>query len=175
MIQHNFTPFPILQTQRLTLRQLLSSDDNEIFALRSDKSVNEYLDRKPANTIEDARSFISAIHEGMQHNNSIYWAIAWNDGGKLLGTVCLFDISHDELKAEIGYELLPGFQGKGIMHEAIAAVIDFAFNHIGLQSIEACIHAENAPSTRLLEKMNFKKQGTAGDNLIILKLTNSIQ
>ena len=130
MTNKNFTPFPVLNTERLTLRQLISSDDKEIFALRSDDNVNKYLDRKPSNSIDDARNFIQTINENIQRNDSIYWAITLNGTDKLIGTICLFDFSNDNLKAEIGYELLPGFQGKGIMQEATSQVIDFGIQHI---------------------------------------------
>ena len=61
MMGKNFTPFPILKTERLTLRQLISSDDKEIFALRSNDNVNKYLDRKPSKSIADAKKFIQTI------------------------------------------------------------------------------------------------------------------
>ena len=171
MTGKNFTPFPVLKTERLTLRQLISSDDKEIFALRSDDNVNKYLDRKPSKSIDDAKNFIETINDNIQRNDSIYWAITLNGTDKLIGTICLFDFSSDNLKAEMGYELLPDFQGKGIMQEAISKVIDFGFQHIGLNSIEAYTHSENQISTRLLEKLNFKRHSAGEDNLIIFKLT----
>ena len=171
MGDRNFTPFPVLKTERLTLRQLVSSDDNEILALRSDDNVNKYLDRKPSKSIDDAKTFIETINKNIQRNDSIYWAITLNGTDKLIGTICLFDFSDDNLKAEIGYELLPGFQGKGIMQEATSKVIDFGNQHIGLNSIEAYTHFENQSSTRLLEKFNFKRHSVDGNNLMIFKLT----
>ena len=168
-----FTPFPVLKTERLTLRQLVSSDAYEIFALRSDHNVNKYLDRKPSKSIDDAKTFIETINENIQRNNSIYWAITLSDTDKLIGTICLFDFSDDNLKGEIGYELLPNFQGKGIMQEATSKVIDFGIQHIGLNSIKAYTHFENQNSTRLLEKFNFKKHSVDGNNLMIFKLTSN--
>ena len=171
MAGKNFIPFPILKTERLVLRQLAGSDENEIFALRSNRDVNKYLDRKPSKSIDDAKAFIQAINESIQKNDSIYWAIALNNTDKLIGTICLFGFSEDNLKAEIGYELLPGFQEKGIMQEAVSKVIDFGFRHIGLTSIDAHTHSENQRSTRLLEKFNFKKYHNSDNNLIVLRLT----
>ncbi|HEY5392384.1 MAG TPA: GNAT family N-acetyltransferase [Hanamia sp.] len=168
----NFKPFPVLKTERLTLRQLVSSDAKEIFALRSDGNVNKYLDRKASKSIDDAKIFIHIINANIQRNDSLYWAITLNATDKLIGTICLFDFSNDNLKAEIGYELLPGFQGKGIMQEATSKVIDFGIQHIGLNSIEANTHFENQSSTRLLEKFNFKKHNVDGNNLIMFKLTS---
>jgi [ribosomal protein S5]-alanine N-acetyltransferase len=170
MGHRNFTPFPVLKTERLTLRQLRSTDDNEIFALRSNDNVNKYLGRKPSKSIDDARTFIQTINQNIQKNNSIYWAITLNGTDKLIGTICLFNFSDDNSKAEIGYELLPDFQGKGIMQEAISKVIDFGFQHIGLASIEAYTHSENQSSTRLLEKLNFKSNRAAEENFIIFTL-----
>ena len=167
----NFTPFPVLKTERLTIRQLVTRDANEIFALRSDINVNKYLDRNPSKSIDDAQVFIQTINENIQKNISIYWAITLSDTDKLIGTICLFDFSTDNLKAEIGYELLPDFQGKGIMQEATSKVIDFGIQHIGLHSIEAYTHSENQSSRRLLEKFNFKKHSVDGNNLMTFKLT----
>jgi [ribosomal protein S5]-alanine N-acetyltransferase len=171
MTGKNFTPFPVLKTERLTLRQLRSSDDKEIFALRSDDNVNKYLHRKQSKSIDDAKDFIRTINENIQKNNSIYWAITLIGGDKLIGTICLFGFSNDNLKAEIGYELLPGFQGKGIMQEAASKVIHFGTQQIGLTAIKAYTHAENESSKRLLEKLNFKKHRAADDNFMIFKLT----
>jgi ribosomal-protein-alanine N-acetyltransferase len=172
MGDRNFKPFPVLKTVRLTLRQLVSSDVNEIFALRSNGNVNKYLDRKPSKSIDDAKIFIQTINKNIQSNNSIYWAITLNGTDKLIGTICLFNFSGDNLKAEIGYELLPDFQGKGIMQEAISKVIDFGIQHIGLNSIEAYTHSENQSSTRLLEKFNFKKNCAGEGNFMKFTLTS---
>ena len=173
MTGKNFTPFPVLKTGRLTLRQLRSSDDNEIFALRSNDNVNKYLDRKPSKSIDDAKNFIKTINENIQRHDSVYWAITLNGTDKLIGTICLFDFSEDHSKVEIGYELLPDFQGKGIMQEAISKVIHFGFQHVGLNSIEAYTHSENQCSTILLEKLNFKRDSAADENFTIFKLTHN--
>ncbi len=91
----------------------------------------------------------------MQKKNLVYWAITLNGTDKLIGTICLFDFQDDNLKAEIGYELLPDFQGKGIMQEVTAKIVDFGLHYLGLKSIEAFTHSENQSSTRLLQKLNF--------------------
>ena len=173
MTGKNFTPFPVLKTERLTLRQLVGSDAKEILALRSNRNVNKYLSRKPGRTIDDATNFIQTINENIQKNDSIYWAITLTGTDKLIGTICLFEFSNASSKAEIGYELLPDFQGKGIMQEATSKVIAFGIHHIGLNSIEAYTHSENQSSTRLLEKLNFKRHSAGEDNFMIFKLTDN--
>src|ERR1043165_2118776 len=110
-----FTPFPVLKTERLTLRQLVVTDEQEIFTLRSDSEINKYLNRQLSNTVEDARNFINKINESINKNDSIYWAITLSDKNKLIGTICLFGFSDDNYRCEIGYELLTKFQRQGIM------------------------------------------------------------
>jgi ribosomal-protein-alanine N-acetyltransferase len=175
MLSNTFTPFPVLKTERLTLRQLSINDDKEIFALRSDKQVNKYLDRQPSDTIEDARNFIQKVNENVRLNKSIYWAITLQSNGHLTGTICLFNFSNKYAKAEIGYELLPAFQRQGIMQEAISKVIAFGLIDLGLKTIEAHTHFENINSLKLLEKYNFKKQTNSNSNsentFVMFKLT----
>src|SRR4051794_24197975 len=140
MLNKTFTPFPILKTERLTLRQLVMDDEQEIFTLRSDSEINKYLDRQISITINDARNFINKINENVSKNDSIYWAITFSDENILIGTICLFGFSDENKKCEIGYELLTNFQGQGIMKEAVERVIDYAFNTIKVQKIEAFFH-----------------------------------
>lgn len=173
MGDRNFKPFPVLKTERLTLRQLVSNDDHEIFALRSNENVNKYLNRRPSKSIDDAKTFIQIINESIERNDSVYWAITLNGTDKLIGTICLFEFSDNNLKAEIGYELLPGFQAKGIMQEATSKVIDYGFQHVGLNLIEACTHPGNQRSTRLLEKLHFKQESVTDENLMIFTLTHN--
>src|SRR5512139_4221472 len=148
-------PFPDLSTEHLLLRQLSLRDECEIFALRSDEEVNRYLNRQRAQTIEDARAFIDNIIKGMAKNDWVMWAVTQKGDPSLIGTICLWNIIVHKAQAEIGYELLPGFQGKGIMQEAIPRVIRYAFEDMALRSIVAVLEPENLRSVKLLQKHNF--------------------
>jgi ribosomal-protein-alanine N-acetyltransferase len=163
MLNKNFTPFPILITERLTLRQLAIIDEQEIFALRSNSEINKYLDRPISKSIEEARNFIIKINEHINNDAALYWGIALGNNDQLVGTICLYGFSDEHLNCEIGYELLPDFQGKGIMQEAAKKVIDYAFNIIKVQKIEAFLHKDNLRSVQLLEKLSFKKSDKADE------------
>src|SRR5216117_1676788 len=156
MLNRSFTPFPILTTERLTLRQLVVNDEQEIFTLRSDSEINKYLDRQISNTIDDARNFINKVNENTNKSESLYWAITLRDKNILVGTICLFGFSDENYKCEIGYELLVNFQRQGIMMEAVEKVIDYAFNTIKVKKIEAFLHKDNQSSKKLLEKLSFR-------------------
>ena len=157
MKSRNFTSFPILTTERLTLRQLLIDDQNEILALRSDTEINKYLGRQPSKTIEDAINFINKVNDNIKLNNSLYWAITLTKTKTFVGTICLFDFSDEKNSCEIGYELMTKFQGQGIMKEATQAVIDYAFQALKIKNILAFTHCDNQNSTKLLTRFNFVK------------------
>lgn len=174
----NFSPFPALSTERLLLRALQLTDDKEIFALRSDDNINKYLDRPKAHSIEDARDFIQKIINGIANNESIFWVITFKHETALAGTICLWNIDKENAVAEIGYELLTQYHGKGIMHEAAKEVIAFSFEQMKLQSIEACLHKDNLASVKLLERNKFIRslhsrnddEVKTGNDMLVYKL-----
>lgn len=137
----------------------ISEDENEVFVLKSDEQVLQFLDSPKAKTVDEARQFIQKINAGITKNEWIMWAITPKDVDRLVGTVCLWNISQEASKADIGYELLPSFQGKGIMQEAVTAVIGYGFEHMELRSIRAVVSAENARSIELLERNHFVRKG----------------
>ena len=149
--------FPRLSTERLQLRKLEISDAEQIFSLRSNEIVNRYLGRTPANSVKDAEAFIKRINSAEPGNQSFYWAICFHNEPDLVGTICLWNFSEKENKSEIGYELLPQFQGQGIMQEAFLAVLKFAFEVLQLNTIEAWTVAQNENSIKILKRNGFKR------------------
>ncbi|RZK55776.1 MAG: N-acetyltransferase [Pedobacter sp.] len=157
MLNRSFNPFPILKTERLILRQLEISDEQEIFVLRSDSEINKYLDRPVSSSVKDARNFINKINEFISTNVALYWAINSIANNGLIGTICLYGFSDENASCEIGFELLTDFQVRGIMQEAAEKVIDYAFKSIEVKKIEAFLHKDNQRSLQLLNKLSFIK------------------
>jgi [ribosomal protein S5]-alanine N-acetyltransferase len=175
MLHKYFMPFPILTTERLTLRQLIINDEEDIFTLRSDSEINKYLDRPLSNTIEEARNFINKVNENIHKNLSLYWAITLSASNTFVGTICIYGFSDENDNCEIGYELLTNFQGQGIMKEAVEKVIDYTFHTIKVQKMEAFLHRDNERSINLLEKLlfiNSNKPDAITPELICYHLTN---
>ena len=172
----NFTPFPELSTERLTLRQMNSGDENEIFILRSDKRVLEFIDIPKAETVADAEKFIDKINNLIASNESIMWAICLKSSPTLIGNICFWNIVKEKSAAEIGYSLLPHFQGKGIMQEAVIKVIEYGFQTLQLNSIVADLHPNNIKSIKLLERNGFVYTGKSQeDDMVIYTLANPKQ
>ena len=173
----HYASFPLLHTSRLTLRQLSLEDKEEVFALRSNPAVNKYIDREPSKSIDDVIKFINSVNQGIEQKDLIYWAITLTASNIFIGGIGLFRFSDDKKKCEVGYELLPEYQGKGIMDEAIKPVLNYAFGATQLQTIEGITHKDNQASIKLLIKHNFiNSNESAEDNadFIIYRLANQL-
>lgn len=164
MLAGKVITFPILTIHNLILRQLTLGDAEAIYRIRSDKKVAEYLDRPICKSIDEAKEFIQKINEGFEKNEALYWVITEKGHDELIGTICLWKISREKMKAEIGFELLPEFQGKGIMKQAIPKVIDFALNELGMKTIEGEVAKENQRSIKLMVKNGFKLSTVYAEN-----------
>lgn len=155
MSKIKFEPYPFLQTEKYSLRKMNLDDINEVFSIRSDKRVSENLDRQVYQNLEDAKQFIEMINTGIGEGKWIYWAICYKNGSKLIGTICLWNIHEDQSTADIGFELHPDYQGKGIMQEVIPIVLGYGFSNMGLEKIEGEVDPENIKSIKLMQKFGF--------------------
>lgn len=155
MEQLSFNPFPTLETDRLVLRQLELNDAESIFTYQSNKENFPYVDMTIYTNIAEAKAYIEMMSNGVELNRWIIWAIADGNTNQILGTISIWNISIEQLKAELGYGLFPGNLGKGIMTEALKEVVDYGFNNMGLKTIEACTNSLNQKSLALLKRNNF--------------------
>ena len=158
MVNINFQSFPFLTTKRLVLRNIEDSDSKEIFALLSNKNVASFFQRPYAKSEKDAFKYINKVAEGIKAEQWIIWALSLPRNKRLIGNICIWNISHAECSAEISYELLPEYQNKGYMKEAVSKVLNYAFMNMKLNIIEARTSVKNERSINLLSKLNFKKQ-----------------
>lgn len=144
-----------LDTERLQLKEINENHVEDIFKIRSNEVINQYVQRNSPKNNYDALQFILTIKERTQNNQTFYWGISLKDQPNLIGTICLWNFSEDRKEAEVGYELLPDYHRKGIMSEALEAVLDFAFKDLHLQEIVAMTNKFNENSKGLLLKNNF--------------------
>jgi ribosomal-protein-alanine N-acetyltransferase len=153
----NFTPFPKLITERLLLRRLVADDAPALRELRSDHSINKYLDRPKSMSVEESMAFVKKIDDNLANSKGCYWVICFKEDHKLIGTICLWNFDLEKDIADLGYELMPAYQSKGIMLEAVKSVIDYGFAMMKLKMILGLTHPENNASRNLLERVNFEQ------------------
>lgn len=160
-----------LETSRLILKGINENNTEDILKIRGNPEVNKFVKRVSPKTNYDALQFILTIKQRTQNNQTVYWGISLKDHSHLIGTICLWNFSEDRKTAEVGYELLPEYHRKGIMSEALNAVVEYGFNELHLQEILAITSTFNENSKGLLLKHHFilqegKKDEGFPDNII---------
>lgn len=154
-----FTPFPVLETERLLLRRLTEDDVDMVYELRSDPETMRFIPRPIVKDRTEALHHIAMISEKIEDNTGINWAIAFREKPEeAIGVLGHYRIVPEHFRAEIGYMILRKHWGKGIVAEAIAPLLDYGFDVMGLHSIEAVIDPANVASAKVLEKNGFVKE-----------------
>ena len=158
MLTFNFSPFPILQTKRLTLREITIEDAQDIFDLRNNPSGAKYLDRDLPKGIDEIIALIKSIQNGISKNEMIAWAMTEKGNTKFIGQISFHKTYPQHHRAEMGYQLMPEFWRRGYTNEAAKYVIEFGFNKMNLHSIEAQTNPNNLGSINLLLKNGFVQE-----------------
>jgi len=155
--------FPVIETERLILRNLIREDAPFILEQFSSPAVSQYLmDAPPINKIEEAVAII-AFYENPEEKGRNRWLILRKEDNMLLGTCGFHRWEKDYFRAEIGYDLTEPYWGKGYMSEALQAMLKNGFENMGLNRIDALVAVENRLSVNLLERFNFKREGILRD------------
>ncbi|WP_114937215.1 GNAT family N-acetyltransferase [Mucilaginibacter endophyticus] len=158
MLNPNFNPFPVLTTERLVLRRFTYDDAADLFEMRSNETVMQYISRPLNKTIGDAVGLIDVIEDLLSKNDGITWCICLKNSNKYIGSIGFWRIEKNNHRAEIGYLLNPVYQGQGIMQEAVTAALDYGFNVLRLHSVEARVSPGNIASIKLLLKNKFVQE-----------------
>jgi len=155
MSYSTFKAVPVLETERLKLRNLRIEDSDEYFNYHNDSKVNKYYDWKP-NNLTEAREDIEVIINSYKQLNYIRWAITLKGNDTIIGDCGLM---FSDLRSEISYILSREHWGTGIMTEALNAVISFCFRETDITRIQALSLPDNLSSNKLLKRLGFKQEG----------------
>ncbi len=154
-----FIRFPELATQRLQLRRIRQSDAPELFAILSDEEAMRFYGHEPHHNISETHSLISKIEVRYARREAIRWAVTLKGEDRLIGTCSLHHIDAESRRAETGYELHRAYWGRGLMPEAVAAILTYGFSEMELHRVEALIDIANEQSKNLLLKLGFTYEG----------------
>jgi RimJ/RimL family protein N-acetyltransferase len=159
MQQSLTTTTPDLRTARLRLRPLNIADSEAYFDIFSDAETLQYWSGEPISERDEAETLVRQDIEFSNEGKCVVWAVALPDSNRLIGKFILFQFSEQNRRAEVGYILDRRQWGQGYMSEAMACVLDYAFNELNLHRLEADTDPENVASLALLEKFGFKREG----------------
>ena len=149
-----------IETRRLVLRKYRIDDAEDMYRnWASDPEVTRFLTWPTHTSVEVSRNVLSgwtARYEGGDYFN---WAIEWKENGKVIGNIAVVRLDEETESAEIGYCLGRAYWGRGIMPEALRAVIGYLFDTAGLNRIAAYHDVKNPRSGKVMEKAGMKFEG----------------
>ncbi|MEZ4640256.1 MAG: GNAT family protein [Caldilineaceae bacterium] len=148
-----------IETDRLLLKGLDVSDVPFLFEHFSDAYVCRYLyDAEPFTSISEAedlvKSFANPEKRGINR-----WIIVDKASNQRIGTCGFHFRDRVNNSTEVGYDLSEAFCRRGIMTEALTAILDVAFHEQGINRIQAFIYPDNVASWRTAEKLGFVREG----------------
>ncbi|MGH2860903.1 MAG: GNAT family N-acetyltransferase [Solirubrobacteraceae bacterium] len=160
-------PAPTLPTARLRLRPFTAADADSLFALHSDAYVLRYWDAPPWTEPQRAERFLSACRQLEVEGSGVRLAIEAASDTAFVGWCGLTRWNPGYRSASLGYCLNQAAWGQGYATEAAHALLEWSFVTLELNRVQAHVDTRNAASARVLEKLNFKREGTLREDCIV--------
>ena len=153
---HADPDFEQIVTDRLRLRRSVLEDANEISAYRSDPTVNRYQgwDRTDPDGVRADITDMAGRVPG--DPGWVQFSVLERETGDLVGDVGLSPAEGEPGVVRVGYTISPAFQGAGYATEAVAALVEYAFERLGADVVRAHASGENTPSHRVAEKVGMR-------------------
>ena len=158
-----FKSFPILETKRLRLRELIPHDAEAVFTIFSDPKVMAGHGQPVYQDVAEALKLINWYAKAFSEKRALRWAVTLKGDDTVLGTCGYHDITARHHRAEIGYELHSAYWRQGIMSEAVQTAVRFGLIEMGFHRIEAIVDPDNPASANLLRKVGFTEEGYLRD------------
>ncbi|KAA8784800.1 GNAT family N-acetyltransferase [Paenibacillus amylolyticus] len=149
-----------LHTPRLHLRQMKASDSTELFRVWSDPEVARFMNISPFSDEKQALEMIQLLADLAEKKQAIRFSIMERESGTIMGSCGYNYLDGEQARAEIGYDLAKAYWGRGYAMEAVSALLTHGFSALQLNRIEAKVDPRNVSSIKLLEKLDFVREGT---------------
>lgn len=160
-----FVEFPQLETERLMLREMTIDDVEFYFRHFNNDEIVEGSCFLGPESLEAAKEELKRYCiNPFKENKGVRWGIVKKGSKELIGTCGYYDWNKTVHRAEIGYDLDPVYWGRGIMTEALGATLEYGFEKMELNRIQAIIDSKNVRSIRLVQRLGFKKEGILRQN-----------
>jgi len=151
-------PNPI-ESPRLWVRLITESDLPALMEVNGDDAVTKFLPYATWQSLTDAQAWFKRMSDLQATGSTLQFVVTTKATGKAIGTCLLFRFEEITAPVELGYVLGRAHWGHGYMGEALAALINWAFDHMSLRILEATVDPRNISSTRLLLRLGFVKAG----------------
>lgn len=149
-----------LKSQRLLLRRMEVSDSHSLFKIWSDPDVSKFMNISSFTHEAQAKEMIQLLEELTQASKAIRFSMIELKSNEIIGTCGFNSIDFENAKAEIGYDIAKAYWGNGYAPEGISAILNYGFETLKLNRIEAKVEPANVNSIKVLEKLHFTFEGT---------------
>ena len=154
--------FPQLHTKRLLLARFTREDQEFVFKALSHPEVIRHYGVE-YHSLEATKEQMDYFENLYHHKTGIWWKIVDRERGEPLGGIGMNNYQTQHNRAEIGYWLLPEHWGRGIVSEALEAMVSYLFREWGIHRLEAVVEAGNSKSSKVVERAGFVYEGTLRD------------
>lgn len=150
----------IIDTERLRLRRFKLQDAECMFENWAKDPENvKYLEWQAHSDISETRKILMEWTKKYDDKTCYHWCINLKGEEEAIGDICVVNLFEDKECAEIGYVLSKKYWNKGIMTEALSAVIDYLFQKAKFHRIQALHHVNNPASGKVMMKCGMKHEG----------------
>lgn len=153
--------------ERLILRELRLEDVVDVFEFTSQDEVTEFLSWPPHKEKAVTLNFLESVVIKYSTEAPSQWGISLKGSGKIVGISGFISLDSESGKGELAYLSSPNYAGLGYMTEANMLILNYAFETLQLNRVQAKSELNNIGSQRVLEKIGMKKEGTFKDFLKI--------
>lgn len=158
---------PTLHTPRLRLRPFTDAEAGPLFTLHSNTLVMRYWDSPPWSERARAERFIAMCRKVADEGTGARLAIDRASDGAFIGWCHLTEWDSVHRSASLGYCLDDAVWGHGYATEAARAVLQWAFDTLDLNRVQAETDTRNVASARVLEKIGFVREGTLREECVV--------
>ncbi|MDI7741076.1 GNAT family protein [Lysinibacillus fusiformis] len=151
--------FPVLETERLILREIEERDAGSILDYLKDPEVMKYYGLEPFTSVNDALDEIAWYNSILKEQTGIRWGITIKGTDKVIGSCGFLNTVFTHYRTDIGFELSKEYWGEGIASEAMNAIIEYVFLQTDIQRIQALIEPLNMASQKMVERAGFIQEG----------------
>ena len=155
-----FDDMPRLETPRLILRRLEMRDAPDLFDYSRDPQVAKHVLWDAQTSVSEARAYVRYMLRRYRAGEPASWGIEDKETGRVVGTIGYMWYQRDNNACEVGYSLARRRWNRGYMTEALAEVLRFSFEELGVHRVEAQHEVENAASGAVMRKCGMRKEGT---------------
>lgn len=158
---------PTLDTDRLRLRPFHAADADALYAMQSSAQVLRYWDAPPWTERERAAQFIARCRQMAEDGVGVRLAVDRLEDGMFIGWISLTRWNPDYRSAALGYCLTEAAWGNGYATEAARAVLQWGYDTLDLNRVQAETDTRNAASAKVLEKTGFLREGRLRQDCIV--------